>query len=106
MAWIFLLIAAVFEVVWATLLKLSDAFSKPGYTASTIAGMIVSFYFLAKATKILPIGTAYAVWTGIGAVGAAVVGVLFFKESLTLSRGFFLALLLLGIVGLKATSPH
>lgn len=105
MAWVFLLIAGVFEVLWATFLKYSDGFSKPGYSIGTVIGMIISFYFLAQATKTLPIGTAYAVWTGIGAFGAVIVGALVFKETLTLNRAFFIALLLIGIVGLKLTSP-
>ena len=104
MAWFFLVIAGVFEVVWATFLKLSDGFSKLGYSAATIAGMIISFYFLAQATKTLPIGTAYAIWTGIGAIGATIVGILFFKEPMTMIRGVFVVILLVGIIGLKFTS--
>lgn len=106
MAWVFLIIAGIFEVFWAMLLKFSDGFTKPAYSAATIFGMIISFYFLSQATKTLPIGTAYAVWTGIGAMGAAIVGVLVFKEAMTLPRGFFLLLLLVGIIGLKFTSAH
>lgn len=106
MQWIFLLIAGIFEIVWATFLKLSDGFTKLNHTVFTIIGMILSFYFLAQATKTLPIGTAYAIWTGIGAIGATIVGILIFKESMTVMRGFFVLLLLVGIVGLKITSNH
>lgn len=104
MAWIFLFIAGVFEVVWAGFLKMSDGFSKLNYSIYTFVGMAISFYFLAQATKTLPIGTSYAIWTGIGAVGATIVGVIFFGESMTLARGIFICLLLIGIAGLKLTS--
>ena len=72
----------------------------------TILGMIVSFYFLAKAVKALPIGIAYPLWTGIGAVGAVAVSVIIFKDRFTLVQGFFVILLLIGIVGLKVFSKH
>ena len=75
-------------------------------SASHFAGMILSFLFLSQATKTLPLGTAYAVWTGIGALGAVIVGIVLFKEPVTAARIFFVSLLLIGIVGLKATSGH
>ncbi len=106
MAWIFLMIAGVFEIFWAAFLKMSNGFTRPVYSICTILGMIISFYFLAQATKTLPISTGYAIWTGIGAVGAAVTGVMIFKETMTLNHVFFLTLLLAGIVGLKFTSAH
>jgi len=106
MAWVFLIIAGVFEVVWATFLKFSEGFTKLNYTIYTIVCMVISFYFLAQATKSLPIGTAYAIWTGIGAIGATIVGIFIFKESITLVRGFFVILLLVGIIGLKVTSTN
>lgn len=96
-------IAGLFEVAWATFMKLSEGFSKPSWTVLTFAGMAVSFLLLARATKTLPLGTAYAVWTGIGALGSVVVGILLFKEPVTAARIFFAALLLAGIVGLKFT---
>ena len=104
MAWILLIIAGVMEVFWATCLKLSEGFSRMGYSALTIVGMLVSFGFLAQAMKTLPLGTAYGIWTGIGALGAVVVGLVFFKEPVTAWRMFFAAMLLIGIVGLKFTS--
>lgn len=104
MAWLFLIIAGVFEVVWASFLKLSEGFSKLNYSIYTIIGMIISFFFLAQATKTLPIGTAYAIWTGIGAVGAVIAGIILFGESMTPARGIFICLLLIGIIGLKFTS--
>ena len=106
MAWLYLCIAGVMEVVWSTCMKFSEGFTKPLYTVLTIAGMVVSFLFLSQATKVLPLGTAYAVWTGIGAVGAVIVGIVLFKEPVTALRMLFVVLLLTGIVGLKATSGH
>lgn len=106
MAWIELLIAGGLEVFWSTFMKLSEGFTRPLYTALTIAGMAVSFLLLSQATKVLPLGTAYAVWTGIGALGAVVVGIVVFREPVTALRMLFAALLLIGIIGLKATSAH
>ena len=106
MAWIYLLTAGGLEFVWATAMKLSEGFTRPGYTAVTIVGMIASFLFLAQATKTLPLGTAYAIWTGIGAVGSVVIGIVVFKEPATAARLFFAALLVTGIIGLKLSSGH
>lgn len=106
MAWILLVAAGLLEVFWATFLKLSEGFTRLGYSALTVAGMVASFYFLAQAIKSLPMGTAYAIWTGIGALGAVFVGMLFFQESMTAPRALFVLLLLVGILGLKATSGH
>src|SRR5688572_23751131 len=103
-AWWLLLIAGLLEVVWAIGLKTSDGFRKPGPTAITVSAMIASFYFLAQALKTLPVGTGYAVWTGIGAVGTAIVGVLVFGESRDWGRVLSIALIVAGIVGLKITS--
>ena len=101
MAWGILIAAGGLEVFWATFMKLSEGFTKPLYTVLTFAGMAASFLPLARATRTLPLGTAYAVWTGIGAL---IVGVLLFRESLTPARLLFAALLLIGIIGLKATA--
>lgn len=106
MAWLYLVIAGVFEVVWAISLKFSNGFTRLVPSSVTIAGMIVSFYFLAVATKTLPIGTAYAAWTGIGAVGAIIIGTLFLDEPISLTRILFMILILIGILGLKFTSGH
>lgn len=104
MAWIYLAIAGVFEVIWATALKYSEEFTKILPTIITIVGMVIGFIFLAKATKIIPMGTAYAVWTGIGAVGAVIVGILLFKEPVSTMRILFLSCIVVGIIGLKVTS--
>ena len=103
MAWGILIAAGGLEVFWATFMKLSEGFTKPLYIVLTFAGMAASFLLLARATRTLPLGTAYAVWTGIGALGSVVVGILLFKEPVTAARIFFAALLLAGIVGLKFT---
>jgi quaternary ammonium compound-resistance protein SugE len=106
MSWFYLFIAGLFEIVWAIGLKYTQGFTRPLPTAVTVAGMIVSFYFLSLATKILPIGTAYAVWTGIGAVGAIILGVILFKEPIDLGRVLFMLFIVVGIIGLRAVSPH
>ena len=106
MAWLYLCIAGVMEVVWSTCMKFSHGFTDLKFSILTVAGMIVSFVFLAQATKALPLGTSYAVWTGIGALGALVAGVVLFREPATPALMFFAALLLVGILGLKATSGH
>ena len=104
MAWFDLFIAGIFEVVWSTCLKYSHGFTNIVFTVLTFIGMGFSFWFLAHAVKSLPMGTAYAIWTGIGALGAVIVGVVLFKEAVTLVRLFFVAMLLTGIIGLKLTS--
>src|SRR5574344_1248155 len=104
MSWLYLLIAGILEIVWSTALKYSEGFSKLIPSIITVAGMIVGFLFLAKATKVLPMGTAYVVWTGIGAVGAFIVGVILFKEQLNIARVAFVCCILIGIIGLKMTS--
>ena len=106
MEWIFLVIGGGLEVFWSTCMKYSEGFTDLKFSILTIIGMIFSFLFLSQATKSLPLGTAYAVWTGIGALGAVIVGIVLFKEPVTAARIFFVSLLLIGIVGLKATSGH
>ena len=104
MAWFDLFVAGLFEVFWSTCLKYSHGFTDLKFTFLTFAGMAASFWFLAHAIKTLPMGTAYAIWTGIGALGAVIVGIVLFDEALTLPRLFFTALLLTGIIGLKMSS--
>ena len=106
MAWVFLVVAGLLEVFWSSFLKLSEGFTKLGFSIVTVAGMLASFYFLSQAMKTLPLGTAYAIWTGIGAVGSVLVGILVFKEPVTAARMFFTVLLLTGIIGIKLTSAH
>lgn len=106
MAWLELLLAGGLEVFWSTFMKLSEGFTRPLYTVLTLIGLALSFLFLSQATRVLPLGTAYAIWTGIGAVGAVVMGIVIFKEPVTALRMVFVVLLLTGIIGLKATSGH
>jgi quaternary ammonium compound-resistance protein SugE len=104
MAWIYLFIAAAFEVTWAIGLKCTQGFTKLLPSIYTVLGTIFSFYFLARAVKTLPIGTAYSIWTGIGAIGTVILGMVFFQEPKSLGRLFFLSLIIVGIVGLKLSS--
>lgn len=106
MAWVFLGIAGLMEVFWSTCLKLSEGFTKLGFSALTVVGMLVSFGLLSQAMKTLPLGTAYGIWTGIGALGAVILGLVLFKEPATAWRMFFAALLLIGIVGLKISKSR
>jgi quaternary ammonium compound-resistance protein SugE len=104
MAWLLLIIAGFLETGWAIGLKYTRGFTQFWPSVFTIAAMIVSMALLGLASKTLPIGTAYAVWVGIGAFGAMVLGIALFGEAASPSRLFFLALLLVSIVGLKVTS--
>jgi quaternary ammonium compound-resistance protein SugE len=104
MSWIFLFIAGLFEIGWAIGLKYTNGFTKLLPSVITIITMILSFYFLSTAVKTIPIGTAYAIWTGIGAVGTAILGIILFGESKELIRLFFILLIIIGIVGLKIFS--
>lgn len=101
MSWLLLLLAGLFEVAWAIGLKYTDGFSRPLPTLLTLGAMAVSVLLLAMAVKQLPLGTAYAVWTGIGAVGTVLMGILLFNEPATLARILCLLLIIGGILGLK-----
>jgi len=104
MAWLALVVAGLFEVGWAIGLKYTDGFSRTVPTVLTIAAMVVSITLLAWAMKFLPVGTAYAVWTGIGAIGTVVLGIVLFGEPATVARLVSIGLILAGIVGLKLVS--
>lgn len=106
MAWLYLIIAGLLEVVWATAMKYSEGFTKLWPSVLTIGAMILSFGLLSLSMRELPLGTAYGIWTGIGAVGAVIVGLIFLGEPATLQRLFFVALILTGLVGLKLSSSH
>ena len=101
MHWIYLLVAGLFEISWAFGLKFSHGFTQIIPSVLTVAGMIASFYFLALALKNLPLGTAYAIWTGIGTIGTVVLGIIIFKEPVSAVRLFCIALIVCGITGLK-----
>ncbi len=106
MEWMCLVIAGVFEVGWAVGLRYSQGFSKLLPSILTIMGMIASFYFLSFSLKSLPLGTAYAVWTGIGTVGTVIFSVILFKEPINTMSIIFIAFIVSGIIGLKLTSIH
>jgi quaternary ammonium compound-resistance protein SugE len=106
MNWLFLLIAGLFEVCWAVGLKYSQGFTKLVPSLLTLFGMIASFYFLSLALKSLPLGTAYAIWTGIGTVGTVILGIVLFKEPIDPLRLIFIGLIVTGIIGLKIVSTH
>ena len=101
MAWALLFLAGLLEVAWAVGLKYTDGFTRPLPTAATLVAMIASVILLALAVRTLPLGTAYAVWTGIGTAGAVLLGIVLFQEPATLARLFFVGLIVAGIVGLK-----
>jgi quaternary ammonium compound-resistance protein SugE len=104
-AWAMLIVAGLFEVAWATGLKYTEGFTKLLPSMFTLITLALSMFLLAKASKDLPIGTAYGVWVGVGALGAAIMGMILFREPATPMRIFFLLLLLTSIIGLKVTSP-
>ena len=105
MAWLILFVAGILEVVWAYAMKLSDGFSRPVPAVVTLGAMFLSFGLLAVAMKSLPLGTAYTVWTGIGAVGAFVVGVVVLGEAVTAMRVLAATFIVAGIVLMKISSP-
>jgi quaternary ammonium compound-resistance protein SugE len=104
MAWIYLTIAGLFEIGFTTSLKLSENFSVGKWTFAFFVCISLSFHFLNEAIKVIPMGTAYAVWTGIGAVGTALIGIFFFNEPYYFLRVFFIATLIGSIIGLKIVS--
>ena len=101
LAWLLLVVAGLLEVVWSLSMKASHGFTKHHFTSITLVAACLSFWLLGLALRQLPVGTAYAVWTGIGAVGAAMLGIVLFGESLSVMRIGCIALIVFGIVGLK-----
>lgn len=106
MAWVFLFLAGISEVGWALGLKYTEGFTRFWPSAATVATMIISFVLLGQALRTLPIGTAYAIWTGIGAIGTAVAGMILFGEPRDALRIACLGLIVAGIVGLKLVTPQ
>lgn len=104
MAWIILLLAGLFEVGWAVGLKYTDGFTRPIPTLLTVCAMLISLGLLGLAMRDLPLGTAYAVWTGVGAVGTVIAGIILFGESMALLRLASVALIVCGLLGLKLSS--
>ena len=105
MSWTILFLAGLFEVAWAVGLKYTEGFTRLWPSVGTVAAMAVSFYLLAVAMRTLPLGTAYAVWVGVGAVGTAILGIVLFNEPANAGRLVSLGLILAGIIGLKLASP-
>lgn len=104
MAWVYLFLAGLFETGWAIGLKYTEGFTRLVPSALTVAAMGISFWLLSTALRTLPVGSAYAVWTGIGAVGTVILGILLFKEPVTAARILSILLILAGIAGLRLTS--
>lgn len=106
MVWLVLGLAGLFEIAWAVGIKYTDGFSRLWPSVGTVAAMVASVLLLGQAVKTLPLGTAYAVWTGIGAVGTALAGMALFGEAATVARLLCIGLIAAGIVGLKLVTPH
>ncbi|MEU1627310.1 multidrug efflux SMR transporter [Streptomyces sp. NPDC020096] len=106
MAWALLLLAGLFEIAWSIGMKFSAGFTRLWPSLFTVAGIAVSMGLLSLAVRELPIGTAYGIWVGIGAVGTAALGMVLFHEPVTAARVFFVCLLVAAVVGLEATSSH
>jgi quaternary ammonium compound-resistance protein SugE len=104
MNWFILIVAGVFEIGWAVGLKYTEGFTRPWPTALTAGAMVISLGLLGLALKTLPVGTAYAVWVGVGAAGTAIAGILLFAEAVSIWKMVSLAMIVAGIVGLKLTS--
>lgn len=104
MAWIYLLGAGILEMVWVVAMKYAEGFTKVVPSVITVVGMIFSMGLLGLAVRTIPLGTGYAIWTGIGAVGAVVYGMIFFGEPVTALRLAFVAMIIVGLVGLKLVS--
>ena len=104
MAWIVLVVAGLFEIAWAIGLKYTDGFSRPWPSAATVAAMVASVVLLGWAMRTLPVGTAYAVWTGIGAAGTVLLGIVLFQEPATALRLACVGLIMVGILGLKISA--
>ncbi len=104
MAWVFIVFAGVLEIAWALGLKASDGFTRPLPTVFTLITAALSFWLLAQAMRDLPAGTAYAVWSGIGAFGTVVLGIVFFQDSVSLGKMLCLVMIVAGIVGVKIFS--
>lgn len=105
MAWVTLFIAGLLEIGWAVGLKYTDGFTRPWPTAGTVIALVASMVLLGLSVRTLPIGTAYAIWTGIGAAGTAILGLWLFQEPATAPRLLCIGLILAGVVGLKFATP-
>ncbi|WP_043769729.1 quaternary ammonium compound efflux SMR transporter SugE [Algiphilus aromaticivorans] len=105
MAWVILVVAGLFEIAWAIGLKYTEGFTRPWPTVGTVLAMVVSLWLLGLAMKSLPVGTAYAIWVGVGAVGTAILGIVLFGDSASAGRLISIGLIVAGLVGLKLATP-
>jgi quaternary ammonium compound-resistance protein SugE len=105
MAWVILVVAGLFEVGWAIGLKYTEGFTRPWPTAWTVLAMVISLWLLGIAMRSLPVGTAYSVWVGVGAVGTVILGIVLLGEPVSAARIISVALIVAGIVGLKLSTP-
>ena len=105
MAWVILVVAGLFEIAWAIGLKYTEGFTRPWPTVGTVLAMVVSLWLLGLAMKSLPVGTAYAIWVGVGAVGPAILGIVLFGDSASAGRLISIGLIVAGLVGLKLATP-
>jgi quaternary ammonium compound-resistance protein SugE len=106
MAWVLLVLAGLFEMAWAIGLKYTEGFTRPWPTVGTVLAMVISVVLLGLAVKSLPVGTAYAIWTGIGAAGTVVLGIMLLGEPASAARLACVGMILAGVVGLKLVTPH
>lgn len=104
MAWVILILAGIFEIIWASGLKYTDGFTKSVPSIITVVAMIVSFWLLSLAMRTLPLGTSYAIWTGIGTIGTVIFGIIWLGEAVSMAKLLFIAFILIGMIGLKVTS--
>ena len=105
MAWVILVVAGLFEIAWAIGLKYTEGFTRPWPTVGTVLAMVVSLWLLGLAMKSLPVGTASAIWVGVGAVGTAILGIVLFGDSASAGRLISIGLIVAGLVGLKLATP-
>jgi quaternary ammonium compound-resistance protein SugE len=106
MAWVLLVLAGLFEMAWAIGLKYTEGFTRPWPTVGTVLAMVISVVLLGLAVKSLPVGTAYAIWTGIGAAGTVVLGIMLLGEPASAARLACVGMILAGVAGLKLVTPH
>ena len=106
MSWIYLFLAGILEVAWVVALKMSDGFTKIVPSAVMVVTIVSSFVLLNLAIRSLPMGVAYAIWTGMGAAGAVIMGIILFKEPCTFWHLFFLSMIIIGLIGIKFVSPE
>lgn len=104
MEWVYLIIASLGEIGFVVFMKLSDGFKRHHYTALSVLSVSAGFYFLSKSMEVLPLGTAYTIWTGIGAIGSVVLGIVLFHEKKSFGKIFFVMMILAGVIGIRLSA--